>query len=221
MTTDENGNAILNPARKMEDDAILNGKTFFIPDQGDVSYITKPLDSNGAIEMFKMYIDLMFQLSGIPNTNDLAFDSADLNASAIDRKFYIMNMCTENIVSLLKKALLRRWELIFNRINLKKGTNYDFRNIEIDIPKDLPSNQSEMADYFLKLKNLISDQTIVESLGFNYSSEKQKMDNEATDNLQSNLERIKTLNEQSNNQEALESNGQGTQKAPTDNQRTV
>lgn len=221
MTTDENGNVILNQARKMEDDAILNGKTFFIPDQGDVSYITKPLDSNGAIEMFKMYIDLMFQLSGIPNTSDLAFDSADLNASAIDRKFYIMNMCTEKIVSLLKKALLRRWELIFNRINLKKGTNYDFRNIEIDIPKDLPSNQSEMADYFLKLKNLISDQTIVESLGFNYSSEKEKMDNEATDNLQSNLERIKTLNEQSNNQEALESNGQGVKKAPTNNQRTV
>lgn len=221
LTVDENGNTVLNQDRIKEDNAILNAKTFYIPDQGDVSYIIKPLDSNGAIEMFKMYIDLMFQLSGIPNTNDLAFDSADLNASAIDRKFYIMNMCTEKTVSMLKKALLRRWELIFNRINLKKGSNYDFRNIEVDIPKDLPSNQSEMADYYLKLKDLVSDQTIVESLGFNYSSEKEKMENEASDNMQTNLERIKRVNslneQQGNNQEEMEGDGPGTKKAPADN----
>ncbi len=219
-TLDKDGNVIPNPARLVEDNAILSSKTFYIADQGDVSYITKPLDSGGAIEMFKMYIDLMFQLSGIPNTNDLAFDSADLNASAIDRKFYIMNMCTEKIVSLLKKALLRRWELIFNRINIKKNTSYDFRNIEVEIPKDLPSNQSEMADYFIKLKDLISDQTIVESLGFNFSSEKEKMDNEASDNMQTNLERLKLmgrLNEQQgNNQTTLENNGQGTQSSTSD-----
>lgn len=214
-TIDDNGNTVVNPDRLMEDEAILNSKTFYIADQGDVSYITKPLDSNGAIEMFKMYIDLMFQISGIPNTNDLAFDSADLNASAIDRKFYIMNMCTEKVVSMLKKALLRRWELVFNHINLKKSTNYDFRNIEVDIPKDLPSNTSEMADFYLKLKDLISNQTIVESLGFNFTSEKEKMDNESSDNLQANLERLKALgktNEQStDNHQQMEDNGQGTE----------
>ena len=53
----------------------------------DVEWITKPLDSNGAVEVLKVYTNLMFQLAGIPNTNDLAFNSADLNASAIDRKF--------------------------------------------------------------------------------------------------------------------------------------
>lgn len=212
-TLNDKGEVITNPARIVEDNAILNSKTFYIADQGDVSYITKPLDSSGAIEMFKMYIDLMFQLSGIPNTNDLAFDSADLNASAIDRKFYIMNMCTEKVISLMKKALLRRWELVFNHINLKKSTNYDFRNIEVDIPKDLPSNTSEMADYYLKLKDLISNQTIIESLGFNFASEKEKMDTEASDSMQENLERLKLmgkLNEQQgNNKESLEDNGQG------------
>ena len=220
-TTDEDGNIITNPARILEDNAILNSKTFYIADQGDVAYITKPMDSSGAIEMFKMYIDLMFQLSGIPNTNDLAFDSADLNASAIDRKFYIMNMCTEKIVSMLKKALLRRWELVFNHINLKKSTNYDFRNIEVDIPKDLPSNTSEMADYYLKLKDLISNQTIVESLGFNFASEKEKMDGEASDSMQANLERLKAIGElseqQGNNKKTLEDNGQRTKKDISDN----
>lgn len=189
----EDGETILNPARVMEDNAVAASKTFYIEDNGDVAYITKPLDSNGAIDMFKMYVDLMFQLSGIPNTSDLAFDGSDLNASAIDRKFYIMNMCTENCIAALKKAYLRRWELIINHINLKKSTMYDFRDIQIDIPKDLPSNASEMADYYLKLKEMISSQTIVESLGFNYLSEKEKMQKENADNIQANLETIKAL----------------------------
>ena len=209
----DKGEPIVNPARLLEDDALLASKTFYIPSEGDVSYITKAMDSAGAISMFKMYVDLMFQLSGIPNTNDLAFDSADLNASAIDRKFYIMNMCTEKVISLLKKAYLRRWELIFNHINLKKSTNYDFRNIEVELPKDLPSNKSELADYYLKLKDLVSTQTIIESLGFNYLSEKEKMDKESTDNLETNIERMKLLNEQSgNNQQEMEEDGQGTGK---------
>lgn len=70
---------------------------------------------------------------------------------------------------------------------------YDFRDIQIDIPKDLPSNASEMADYYLKLKEMISSQTIVESLGFNYLSEKEKMQKENADNIQANLETIKAL----------------------------
>lgn len=191
---DDKGNVVPNRARAIEDQTILNSKTFYIEDgNGDVSYITKPIDSNGAIDMFKMYVDLMFQLSGIPNTSDLAFDGTDLNASAIDRKFYIMNMTTEKTISMLEKAYLRRWELIFNHINLKKSTNFDFRDIVVEIPKDLPSNQSEMADYYLKLKDMISSQTIVESLGFNYLSEKEKMEKENADNIQANLETIKAL----------------------------
>ena len=51
--------------------------------------------------MYKMYLDQIFQLAGIPNTSDLAFNGDNLNASAIDRKFYVMNMCTNLTISLL------------------------------------------------------------------------------------------------------------------------
>lgn len=187
----ENGDYVINPARTAEDNAILNSKTFYIETEGDVSYITKPLDSSGAESMYKMYIDQMFQLAGIPNTSDLAFNSNNLNASAIDRKFYVMNMCTNMIISLLQKQYLRRWELIFHHINLKKGTKFDFRDIQIEIPKNLPSNESEQADFLLKLQEMISNQTIVEKLGFNYLAEKQKMDDEAADNIEKNLENMK------------------------------
>lgn len=192
-TTNEDGEVVLNQARIEEDNMWIKARTIYVGEGGDVTWLSKPVDAGGVQTMLKIYIDLIFQLAGIPNTSDLAFNSADLNASAIDRKFYVMNMNTENVVSQLKKAYLRRWELIFNRINLKKGTTFDFRDIEIEIPKNLPANDVELIDEMLKLNGLISNQTIVEKLGYNYLSEKEKLDQEAETNMMQNIERMQLL----------------------------
>lgn len=207
----ENGEMEINPDRVKEDDFILSTRTFYVSEGGDIDWISKPVDANGVETILKMYQDLMFQLAGIPNTSDLAFNSVDLNASAIDRKFYIMNMATSSAVSLLEKALLRRWELIFNRINIKKQTHFDFRDIAVDIPKNLPANDSELAEQLLKLKGIISDETIVEKLGYNYLAEREKIDNENADNILANMEQMKLLGvNNGNSEEEMEGNRQDT-----------
>lgn len=198
------GEWVQNEARLLEDKTILASKTFYVGENGDVDWILKPMNASGIAEMLKLYIDLIFQISGIPNTSDLAFNSADLNASAIDRKFYIMDMFTSKTISLLKKAYLRRFELIFNRINVKKSTKFDFRDINIDIPKNLPSNSNETADYLLKLDGKLSDKTILETLGFDYESEKEKIDAQSADNLQKNLENLRNLKNSSEDTEQEE-----------------
>ena len=214
--TDNEGNVTINQARIQEDDQWIKSRTIYVGEGGDVTWLSKPVDASGVQTILKTYIDLMFQLAGIPNTSDLAFNSADLNASAIDRKFYVMNMSTENAVSLLKKAYLRRWELIFNRINLKKNTTFDFRDIEIDIPKNLPANDVELIDEMTRLSGLISNQTIVEKLGYNWLSEKEKIEAEQADAMTKNLEQMAMvqqieggMNEQSeDNQSEMEENGE-------------
>ena len=214
-TVNEAGEVVINQARLQEDSQWMSAKTIYVGEGGDVTWLSKPVDASGIQTMLKIYIDLIFQLAGIPNTSDLAFNSADLNASAIDRKFYVMNMNTENVVTQLKKAYLRRWELIFNRINLKKGTNYDFRDIEIELPKNLPANDVELIDEMLKLQNIISNQTIVEKLGYNYLSEKEKMDQENEEAVLQNLENMMRMNavtggldgQSADNQPEMEENG--------------
>ena len=206
-TTNGDGEVILNQARLQEDNAWLKTKTIYVGEGGNVQWLIKQLDSGGAINILKTYVDLMFQLAGIPNTTDLAFNSADLNASAIDRKFYVMNMATANIVSELKKAYLRRWELIFNRINLKKSTSFDFRDIDIDLPKNLPANDDERIDSMMKLQSLLSEQTIIEKLGYNYLDEKNKKDAEAEDNMMSNIERMQQLQGMGATEEVQEQTG--------------
>lgn len=191
--TDSEGNVTINPARTVEDNIWMQSKTIYVGEGGDVSWLSKPIDADGFTKTIKTYQDLMFQLAGIPNTSDLAFNSTDLNTSAIDRKFYIMNMATAKVVSELKKAYLRRWELIFNRINLKKHTNYDFRDIVVEIPKNLPANDDELISSMLKLKGTVSEATILNKLGYDYIVEKQNMEEETTEKLMNNIENMQKM----------------------------
>lgn len=174
----EKGETIINPDRIKEDEYVLKSRTFYTEEGGDAEWLIKEVDANGVTTLLKYYVDSIFQLAGIPNTADLAFNSADLNASAIDRKFYVMNMKTQDIVSNLKKALLRRFELIFNRINYKKGTKYDFRYIVIDIPKNLPSMTDETIEQMMKLNGILSEETIIEKLGYDYETEKARKEDD-------------------------------------------
>ena len=181
----EKGETIINPDRIKEDEYVLKSRTFYTEEGGDAEWLIKQVDASGVTTLLKYYVDSIFQLAGIPNTADLAFNSADLNASAIDRKFYVMNMKTQDIVSNLKKALLRRFELIFNRINYKKGTKYDFRYIVIDIPKNLPSMTDETIEQMIKLNGILSEETIIEKLGYDYETEKARKEDDlgAGDNM--------------------------------------
>ena len=174
----EKGETIINPDRIKEDEYVLKSRTFYTEEGGDAEWLIKQVDANGVTTLLKYYVDSIFQLCGTPNTADLAFNSADLNASAIDRKFYVMNMKTQDIVSNLKKALLRRFELIFNRINYKKGTKYDFRYIVIDIPKNLPSMTDETVEQMIKLNGILSEETIIEKLGYDYETEKARKEDD-------------------------------------------
>lgn len=181
MIKNDKGEDIINPAREKEDEYILKSKTFYTEEGGDADWLIKPVDANGATELLKYYVDSIFQMCGIPNTSDLAFNSTDLNASAIDRKFYVMNIKTEDVISEIKKGLLRRFELIFGRINSKFSTNYDFRYITIDIPKNLPSMEDETIDRMMKLNGILSEETVIEELGYDYESEKLKKENEVNE----------------------------------------
>jgi SPP1 family phage portal protein len=186
---DDKGNTIINPDRIKEDEYVLQSRTFYTEEGGDAEWLIKPVDANGVTTLLKYYVDSIFQLSGIPNTADLAFNSSDLNASAIDRKFYVMDMKTQEILSGLKKGILRRFELIFGRINYKKSTKYDFRYITIDIPKNLPSMTDETIEQMIKLNGILSEETIIEKLGYDYETEKTRKEADLIDDEDDNLDK--------------------------------
>ena len=167
-----NPDKILNPAREIEDQHLINSKTFFVQEGGDVSWLLKEINASDATNYLKYYVDSIFQISGIPNTNDSAFNSGDLNASAIDRKFYTMALMLDDIKQGVTVLIKHRWANFFQRINLLSNTYYNIDDISIEIGTNLPSMTDENINQQLALNGILSQKTLLSNLGYDYATEK-------------------------------------------------
>ena len=167
-----NPDKILNPARQIEDEHLQNSKTFFVQEGGDVSWLLKEIHAEDATTYLKYYVDSIFQISGIPNTNDNAFNSGDMNASAIDRKFYTMALMLDDVRQGVTILIKHRWANFFHRINLLNDTAYNIDDINIVINTNLPSMTDENINQQLALNGILSQKTLLSNLGYDYATEK-------------------------------------------------
>jgi hypothetical protein len=72
--------------------------------------------------------------------------------------------------------------LIFDRINLKKNTNYDFRDVKVKLYRNLPTDKYTEVDSALKLRGLLSDESVINMLPYELDamSELNKIDEKIT-----------------------------------------
>ena len=146
----------------------------------------------------------------VPNTTDLGFTKAD-NSSALEKKFFSLQQLIATFDSEFKKGYLRRWELILNKINKEKNKKYDFRDIEVKLLRNLPSDTKSETDRALALRDILSDESVIAMLPDDLDpiNEINKKKQESKDNIQENLNKIrnfgtnqqgdKELNEESSN----------------------
>jgi SPP1 family phage portal protein len=205
---DENGEyktiQIENPDRKAEDEAVLKAKVFYTPDaSGDIGWVEKTINDSAIQNTLKTYIDLIMMMSFVPNITDLGFTKAD-NNSALQNKYFALSMQSIDLTTQLTKAYKRRWELIFNRINLKKGTNFDFRDIAITIPKNLPQNNDDVVNTWMRLRGLISDSTIIDNLPFDLDpiSEQNKIQEQNEQEFETQMTQAQAFNDFTNQGES-------------------
>lgn len=173
-----NPEKIINPAREIEDNHLINSKTFFVQEGGDVSWLLKEIHAEDATKYLKYYVDSIFQISGIPNTNDSAFNSGDLNASAIDRKFYTMALMLDDVRQGVATLIKHRWANFFSRINLLSNSYYNIDDITISIGTNLPSMTDENINQQLALNGILSQKTLLSNLGYDYATEKKNKEEE-------------------------------------------
>lgn len=111
----------------------------------------------------KTLIDLIFMVSCCPNVNDLGFTNAD-NSSALEKKFFPLEQSITYLDKSVRKELLAMWEAFTTRINLKKGTKYDFRNLKIKLQRNMPTDKKAETDRALSLRGLVCDETVINLL---------------------------------------------------------
>lgn len=230
IKTDKEGKAIMqkNPARIQEDEAILNAKVFYTPDKdGDIDWIIKDINDTASENHKKTCLDMALMISGVPNVTDQGFTDAD-NAAALEKKFFPLEQVLQQAHHLFRKEYLRMWEMITARINLKKGKEYDFRDIDVILIRNLPTDTESLTNAWLKLRGLISDKSIISHLPFGLDAESEiaEMDKQNEENIQKNLQQMQMMEqtgvEQDNKEDKQDdkvTDLTDTQKLTTDNKK--
>lgn len=196
--SDSNSPTITNPARTQEDNYLINSRTFFVQEGGKVEWLLKEINATDATSYLKYYVDSIFQISGIPNTNDAAFNSGDLNASAIDRKFYTMALMLDDVRQGVTTLIKHRWENFLTRINLLSNTYYDINDVNINIGTNLPSMTDETINQQLALKDMLSQKTLLANLGYDYATELKNKQQELADGVSTTTTTTTTISDDTN-----------------------
>lgn len=205
MIDDGHGKSIPNPERKTEDEALLRSKVFYTPDQsGNIEWIIKNVNDTASENHKKTLIELILMVTCVPNVTDVGFTNAD-NASALEKKFFPLEQILIQADKQFKKELLYLWELIIDRINKEKNKKYDFREIQIELQRNMPADKKELTEMAMRLRGLLSDESVMSRLPYDLDveSELAKMKKQNEENMQNNLDTMEKLGKKSNDKEEL------------------
>lgn len=191
---DDNGKEIINPARVLEDEYVLTSRVRYLGENGDLAWVEKNVNDSALQNHKKTLMDIICLCSFCPNMTDLGFTSAD-NNSALEKKFFSLQQYIATFEGEFKKGLLRRWEIILNKFNKDKGKHYDFRDIEVTLQRNVPTDKGTETDRWLKLRGLLADETVISNLpdDLDAQSEIDKIKNQDKENMENNIKNMKSM----------------------------
>ena len=151
----------LNPRRIDEEQTWLEAQIHFLDEKGSMSWLLKNVDYSGTLAVQASIHDRIAMATGVPNMTDEAFANAD-NASALGYKLYALDQYSATTDRVFKRGYLRLWEMITARLNLK-GADFDFRDIDIRITRNVPTDKDKSIARAVQMKSsgLYSDETCI------------------------------------------------------------
>ena len=170
-----------------EDIQQMKENRVLLMDEGtSAEWLTKNVSDNN-IENIKNRIDAdIHKFAKCPNMADKEFAS---NASGVAIKFKLLG--TENKVSIkerkFKRGLQQRLELLAT-INGVLSDGFDWRSIDIVFSRNIPSNDTDIANMVNTLSGIVSEETLLAQLPFieNVQDEIKRLDADKEKNKENN-----------------------------------
>lgn len=194
----EKGEDIINPAREKEDEYVLTSRVRYLDGNkevnSDIAWVEKNVNDTALQNHKKTLMDIICLCSFCPNMTDLGFTQADNNA-ALEKKFFSLQQYIATFEGDFLEGLTRRWRIILEKFNKEKGKTYDFRDIEVKLNRNLPSDKATDITNALKVRGLLPDETIINllNLDLDATSELAKMDLQNEENIKKNLQQMQMM----------------------------
>ena len=170
-----------------EDVAQMKENRVLLMDEGTSAEWLVKQTSDAYVENMKNRLDKdIHKFAKCPNMSDQEFAS---NASGIAIKFKLLG--TENLVSIkerkFKRGLQQRLELM-SMINSVLGEGFDWRAIDIIFTRNIPSNDTDIANMVNTLKDIVSEETLLAQIPFveDVQNELEKVKKEREENKELN-----------------------------------
>ncbi len=165
-----------------EDVAQMKENRILLMDEGTSAEWLIKQTSDVYVENMKNRLDAdIHKFAKCPNMADKEFAS---NASGVAIKFKLLG--TENLVSIkerkFKRGLQQRLELM-SMINSVLREGFDWRGIDIIFTRNVPSNDTDIANMVNTLRDIVSEETLLAQIPF-------------VENVQDELERLKQEREE-------------------------
>ena len=152
--------------------AMKANRVLLFPEDAKAEWLTKSINDT-YLENLKNRLDKnIHKFSYCPAMTDQDFSQ---NASGVAMKYKLMGLenATSKKESAFKVGLQRRLELICNMLAVK-GTDYDYRAIDVIFTRNIPNNIVEMAEVINKIGHLYSEQTQMDLLPIEVDYEKEQ-----------------------------------------------
>ena len=170
-----------------EDVAQMKENRVLLMDEGtSAEWLIKQVN-DAYVENMKNRLDKdIHKFAKCPNMSDQEFAS---NASGIAIKFKLLG--TENLVSIkerkFKRGLQQRFELM-SMINNVLREGFDWRAIDINFTRNIPSNDTDIANMVNTLKDIVSEETLLAQIPFveDVQNELEKLKQEREENKELN-----------------------------------
>lgn len=129
----------------------------------EAAYLTKNVSDTQIENMLQNINDTIHKIANSPDFNDEKL----MAQSGIAMRYKLIGFenISSNIVANMTKALQKRIELICSILNLK-GSESQWRDIEIIFTRNLPTNINDTAQVINQLRGVVSDKTLLSLLPF-------------------------------------------------------
>lgn len=156
-------------------------RSILVDGDGDAKFLIKQTDGESS-ENYKTRIqEDIHRFSMTPNLTDESF-AGNISGLALEFKLWGLEQLAAQKERLFKKGLQRRLELLAKYFAFY---NREFRwiDVEISFKRNMPMNVSDIVDMVVKLKGIISDETLIAQLPFieNPAEELKKLALETSD----------------------------------------
>lgn len=145
--------------------AMKANRVLIVPEGAKASYLTKSAQDAQTENILKRLHDSIYRVAQCPDFSSESFVGGVSSGIAIQYRLTGMETRAGKVEALMKKALLRRLEIICGIASLKLGEEV-FTDVNIEFKRNIPEDITSTINMINSLKGTVSDNTLLAQLPF-------------------------------------------------------